>query len=254
MGRQVVAFTILLLANAFLAFLTFALGLQGQWLASQGMASPLPWVPEWVLGLANAGIILVVYGALGLAGLWFARRLEIPGVFRERAGWRNWLFLPLAIGVAVGLVIVLLDRAFALSGGWGGFPHPPFPMSLIASATAGIGEEIIYRMFVMGLWAFVLNLILRRWRAGLVALWAGNVIAALAFAAAHIPAVMFLLGVATLAEVPPLVLAEVFVLNGLVALVAGERYMREGLVGAAGVHFWADVVWHVAWPLVGMGV
>jgi hypothetical protein len=40
-------------------------------------------------------------------------------------------------------------------------------------------------------------------------------------------------------------------LNGLVGLVAGERYMRDGLVAAAGVHFWADVVWHVVWPLIG---
>jgi hypothetical protein len=46
------------------------------------------------------------------------------------------------------------------------------------------------------------------------------------------------------------VLADLVVLNGLVALVAGERYMRDGLVAAMGVHFWADIVWHVIWPLV----
>jgi len=35
-----------------------------------------------------------------------------------------------------------------------------------------------------------------------------------------------------------------------VALVAGERCRRDGLVAAMGVHFWADIVWHVIWPLV----
>ncbi len=122
-------------------------------------------------------------------------------------------------------------------------------MSLIASATAGIGEEIIFRVFVMGLWAFLLHLIFRR-NVGLVT-WIANVIAALAFAAGHLPAAMYLLGAASPLELPAALLAEIVLLNSLVALVAGERYARDGLVAAAGVHFWADVVWHVIWPLLG---
>ena len=31
-------------------------------------------LPAWVLGLATAGIVLVAYGLLGLAGYWIARR------------------------------------------------------------------------------------------------------------------------------------------------------------------------------------
>jgi len=101
--RQISVLALLLGVNAFLAFLTFALGLQEQWLADQGMPSPLPHVPSWLLGLANAGIFLVVYGLLGIAGLWFARRLGLPGVFREHAGWRNPVVIPLVLGVAVGV-------------------------------------------------------------------------------------------------------------------------------------------------------
>ncbi|MBK7317952.1 hypothetical protein [Candidatus Villigracilis affinis] len=44
-------------------------------------------------------------------------------------------------------------------------------------------------------------------------------------------------------------MAEVFILNGVVGLLVGERYMKDGLVAAAGVHFWADVVFHVVWGL-----
>lgn len=36
----------------------------------------------------------------------------------------------------------------------------------------------------------------------------------------------------------------------IIGLVIGERYMKDGLVAAAGVHFWADVVFHVLWGLV----
>jgi hypothetical protein len=60
---------------------------------------------------------------------------------------------------------------------------------------------------------------------------------------------MLIVGVETPAGLPPLVLAEIFLLNGVLGLVAGERYIKDGLLAAAGVHFWADIVWHVLWPL-----
>ena len=100
----------------------------------------------------------------------------------------------------------------------------------------------------MGLWAFLLNLLLRRWKATQAALWGGNIIAALLFSAGHLPAAMLFLGVLSPLEIPILALAEIFLLNSLVGLVAGERYMRDGLTAAIGVHFWADMVWHVIWP------
>jgi hypothetical protein len=75
-------------------------------------------------------------------------------------------------------------------------------------------------------------------------------IAAFAFSAAHLPAAMALLGATTPGEIPSTILAEFILLNTLLGLVAGERYLRVGLVAAIGVHFWADLVWHVAWPLL----
>jgi membrane protease YdiL (CAAX protease family) len=247
--RQLTVFGLLLTTNAILAFLAYTLGLANQSFAPQETPSSLAFVPAWQLGLANAGIVLVLYGLLGLAGFWFARKLGLPGIFREQAGWRHWFVVPMALGVAAGVVITIGDRIFASSRNWSGFPHPAFPLSLIASATAGIGEEILFRVFVMGLWAFLFNLILRRRRATQLALWAGNIIGALAFGAGHLPTAMLLLGVTNPGEIPALVLGELFLLNGIVGLLAGERYMREGFVAAVGVHFWTDIVWHVIWPL-----
>ena len=251
--KQLLIFAALLAVHATLVFVTLASELYWQLLPPGTMPSQLPPVPSWLLGLANAGIIVVLYGLLGLAGLWFARRLGLPGVFREAAGWRNWFLVPMALGLVLGFVIALGDRIFASLGDWGGSRHPPFPTSLIASATAGIGEEILFRAFVMGLWAFLADLALRRWKATEIALWIGNVIGALAFAAGHIPAAMVILGVSSPAGIPPLALAEMLILNGIVSLVAGQQYVRNGLVAAVGVHFWADVVWHVVWPLVATG-
>ncbi len=157
---------------------------------------------------------------------------------------------PLIFGAVVGVLLVIADRLFSNLGGVPGFPHPAFPLSLMASGAAGIGEEILFRGFVMGLWAFLFSLLLRKWNGIRAALWIGNVIAALAFTASHVPAAMFLLNVASLAQLPSPVLMELVVLNSVLGLVAGERYMRDGLLAAMGVHFWADVVWHVLAPVI----
>lgn len=248
-----ILFAALLAVNALLAFLSFALGLQN--LMAEGLGATLPDAPAWLLGLANAAVIVALYGPLGWLGLWLGRKAGLPGMVRESVGWRRGFVVPLALGMLVGVAIVLLDALFAAAGSWGGFSHPPFPLSLFASATAGIGEEIMFRGFVMGLWAWLAHLVLRRRDRPHphLALWIGNVIAALAFAAGHLPSVMFLLGAASPTALPPLVLAELVLLNGLVGLICGQRTMRDGLVAAMGVHFWADIVWHVIWPLVAAG-
>lgn len=51
-------------------------------------------------------------------------------------------------------------------------------------------------------------------------------------------------------SIPPFVLLEVFLLNGLLGLTAGYWYRRQGLIAATGIHFWADIIWHVFWPLL----
>ena len=78
----------------------------------------------------------------------------------------------------------------------------------------------------------------------------GSLIAALAFGAGHFGAIMFLTDATSPAQVSPILWIEVFLLNGVIGLIAGWRYMKDGLVAAAGVHFWTDVVFHVLWGLV----
>jgi hypothetical protein len=253
MKKQLIILSSFVLLLALLTLLTFLIFPVEQMLPA-GVEVPQTTMPGWVLGLANAGIVIVAYGLAGLAGYWFARRLGLPGVYREGAGWRQWFVIPMLLGLGVGVIMVVSDQLFAAAANWQGFPHPQFPLSIFASATAGIGEEILFRSFVLGLWAFLTNLVLRRWGATQVALWIGNVIAALAFSAGHLPAAMTILDVSTPAEIPTPVMLELFMLNSLVGLVAGERTMRQGLVAAIGVHFWADMLWHVLWPLMAIWI
>jgi membrane protease YdiL (CAAX protease family) len=209
---------------------------------------PVLTIPRWQLALANAAIGMGLYGLLGVAGLWLARRLGLPGVFRTDGNWRGWLLVPMLWGVGLGTVVGLANLVFATLQDWPGFPQPTFPFSLVASITAAIGEEILFRSFVLGLWAFLVLLALRCWVDRGVALQVGNLVAALAFGGAHLASATLLFGAASPTEIPPLILVEILLLNGAIGWVAGLQYVRQGLVAAIGVHFWVDVVLHIAWP------
>lgn len=246
--RQLIVFIILLVIYALAAFLTYTFYVD-QLAAIAGVPLPDMGVPDYVLGLANAGIVLVLYGLLGLAGFWFARKLGMPGIFSEEANWQRWFLIPLGLGLVCGVALVIGDIVFAPVNGFGLMVHPGFPVSILASLSAGIGEEIAFRCFVFGLWAFILNWLLGRFNGRMAALWIANVIAALAFGASHFGTVMVLTGAASLADLSPVLMVEIFVLNGAIGLIAGQRYMKDGLVAATGVHFWTDVVFHVVWGL-----
>jgi membrane protease YdiL (CAAX protease family) len=246
--RQLRILGALVAVYSLLAAATYLVFPLDQLVPTQGLPTPELSIPGWQLALANAGIGLVLYGLLGLAGFWLARRLGLPGVFRPAGGWRGWLLSPMLCGLGLGVAIGLADLLVARLGDWPGFPQPAFPFSLVASVTAAIGEEILFRSFLLGLWAWLLHLLLRRWIDRRVTLQIGNVLAALAFAAGHLASAMLLLGAASPAEIPPLILVEIILLNGIVGWVSGIQYMRQGLVAAIGLHFWVDMVLHVAWP------
>jgi len=248
--KQIIIFLILLVAYALAAFLTYTFFVD-ELAATAGVPMPEMGVPDAILGLANAGIVLVLYGLLGLAGFWFDRKLGLPGIFSEDGNWRRWFFIPLGLGLVCGVALVMGDMLFAPINDFGLMVHPGFPVSILASISAGIGEEIAFRGFVFGLWGLILNWLLKRLNGRTVALWIANVIAALAFAASHLGTVLVLTGATSLAELSPVLIVEIFVLNGIIGIIAGQRYMKDGLVAATGVHFWTDVVFHVIWGLVG---
>lgn len=246
--KQITVLVILLLAYALVAFATYAFFVD-ELAASMGLPMPDLGVSDSVLGLANAGIVFVVYGLLGLVGYWFARKLGLPGIFSEDGNWQRWAGIPLVLGLIGGAILIIFDKVFAPINGFGPMAHPGFPVSILASLSAGIGEEIAFRGFVLGLWGLILNWLFKRFNGRTVALWIANVIAALAFGAGHLGTVMALTGAASLADLNPVLLIEILLLNGIIGLVAGERYMKDGLAAAAGVHFWTDVVFHVVWGL-----
>jgi len=246
--KQLTVFLFLLIAHALSTFIGYGFFFK-QMTSYAGVNAPDTGISPLTMGLAGAGIVFVLYGVFGLIGYWFARKLGLPGIYSEDGNWQRWIGIPFGLGLVCGIALMVGDLLFSAVNSFGRFPHPAFPASIFASIGAGIGEEIAFRVFVFGLWGFILNWVLQRFNGRTVALWIANVIAALAFGAGHLGIIFLMTGATTITEVNPILLAEVFILNGAIALVAGQRYMKDGLVAASGVHFWADIVFHVCWGL-----
>jgi len=60
---------------------------------------------------------------------------------------------------------------------------------------------------------------------------------------------MFLQSWTSMAQVPPLLIIEIILLNGILSLFAAFYYKKYGFLAPVGIHFWADMIWHVLWGL-----
>jgi hypothetical protein len=221
---------------------------QGDAVASlppQQMPAPLP-----VVALVAGAGVMVIYGALGLLGLYLWRKLGLPEIWDAGVTNRQRFVIPLVVGAVLGILLIVLDLLFRPINGIGALPHPPFPTSLVASLAAGIGEETVFRLFFISLWTWLISSVVLRGRAQAVVYWVVSVFSAVAFAMSHLPSVLFLKGWTTVAQVPPVLMIELLLLNGLISLVGAYYFRKYGFLATAGIHFWADVVWHVLWGAV----
>ncbi|OGZ34579.1 MAG: hypothetical protein A2Y98_02135 [Candidatus Portnoybacteria bacterium RBG_19FT_COMBO_36_7] len=239
--KQLKVFAILVFVLAVVAGISIFTPIPSQF---DSLQQPLP-ASKPVLALANFGIMLIIYGLLGLAGYYLSKRLNWHGVFKEKENWRKLFLRPLYIGSFLGLILIIGDKIFSQFHSLGEFPHPAFPFSILASLGAGIGEEILFRLFLLSLWAFILGFIFKRFNKQNIINWAAIILAGLAFGAGHLPGMMFVFGFSTIAEIPAIIIIEIFLLNGLVGIAAGREFIKYGLIAAVGIHFWTDIIWHV---------
>jgi hypothetical protein len=236
----VVIFAILAGLNVFLP--------QGSFLpASPDQALP---ASKPVLALVNAVIVLIVYGGLGFLGLKLSQKLGFPDLWEASISNKQRFLIPALIGAGLGLFFILADLMLSQFHTVGPLPHPPFPTSLVASATAGIGEEIIFRLFFISFWVWLVSYLILRKRWPNQIFWIVSIFSALAFAFGHLPSVMLVLGLPEISQIPMALMVEIILLNGVLSLFAAYYFKKFGFLAAVGIHFWADVIWHVIWGAV----
>lgn len=219
---------------------------QGDFLPARELPAPRP-----VLALVNVLAVLVVYGALGLIGLRLSVKLGFADILDPGNSPAERFLTPAVVGLLVGVLMIAGDMVLGRLHDMGPLPHPPFPASLVASAAAAIGEELLFRLFFIPLWVWLVSSVLLKNRRRNEVFIGVTIVSALVFAAAHLPAAMLLYDMDTPADLPVALVVEIFVLNSLVSLPAAFYLRKAGFLAAIGIHFWADLVWHVLWGLAG---
>ena len=214
-------------------------------------------LPLGVIAAAQGAQAMVIVGLLAWAGLRMGHRVGLGSpvmhawlVARRRPDWARLEPLrAVLVGIVAGLVILalapLLDRAMPQ------MLHPPVSATsglsafngFLASFYGGIVEELLLRLFLMTL---LLWIAARLRRAALPdrAYWLAIAIAALLFGAGHLPAAANIWGL------EPVVVLRTLLLNGIGGLAFGWLYWKRGLEMAMLAHFSADIVLHVAAPLL----
>ncbi|MFC2060467.1 type II CAAX prenyl endopeptidase Rce1 family protein [Chloroflexota bacterium] len=217
----------------------------------QGLLPPqeLP-ASKPVLALVNAGIMLVVYGGLGILGLKLSQKIGFTDLWDSRISNRQRFLIPALIGVGIGVFFVVVDVIFSQFHTFGPLPHPQFPASIVASLIAGIGEELIFRLFIISFWVWLVSYVIlkKKWQNQIF--WIVAVLSALAFAFGHVPTIMILFKLESINQIPPALLIEIILLNGAVSVFAAYYFRKFGFLAPVGIHFWADIVWHVIWGVV----
>lgn len=198
----------------------------------------------------NASVVLFAYGGLGYIGLRLTRKLGYPDLLDARVTTRQRFVTPAIAGLWIGLAFIVADNIFARFHSLGPLPHPPFPTSILASLSAGIGEEMVFRLFFILLLVWLVARVALKGKQENATFWTAAILSGSFFAAGHIPSVMLLLGTDNLADIPTAMMVEIFVLNGMLSLVAAHFLRKSGYLAAVTVHTSADIVWHVIWGLV----
>jgi hypothetical protein len=204
-----------------------------------------------VMALVTGGSMLLIYGGLGAIGLLLAQKLGFPPIWGPETTQNQRFVIPALIGVGTGVFFIVADVLVKRLHPFGALPHPPFPTSLVASAVAGIGEEVIFRLFFIPFWMWLVSTVILGGRYESEIFWAVAACSALTFAVSHMPAVMASFGIERINDVPAALMGEIILLNGVVSLLAAYVFRRYGFLAAVGVHFWTDVVWHVIWGILG---
>jgi hypothetical protein len=168
-------------------------------------------------------------------------------------GWRDGtrstrrafgaLAMAALLAAVAALVLALAIRPMSGAATAQLAPLAPWAVTL-ASVSAGIQEEVLFRLGAMTVVAWLLT----RFRMGLthpvVVVWSANCVAAILFGASHLPLISR--GAAT-----PAVVAFILGVNGIVGLMCGWLFWRKGLIAAMTAHAVFDLVLKVLLPALG---
>jgi CAAX prenyl protease-like protein len=216
----------------------------------------LPNIPIPLLILVGAVQNLTLFALVVWLGLKLSRSLGLGAPLLEswvtgkpklNASLARSLKAGLLTGVVLGIPLVFSLLALASQ-----LPNLPFVIAaklplwkrLLACFYGGIYEEILTRLFLLTLVAWIAN---RSWQKTAPKLsssvfWFANILAAIMFGLGHLPSASLLM------PITPLVVFAALTLNGIAGIAFGYLYREHGLEAAMIAHYTCDVALFVIGP------
>ena len=202
-------------------------------------------INDVLLGVISA-LQSAAYGlALGVAGILLGKK---TGMWKdERTITRKPLLAAVAVALVGGLAMIVLDIFWfgrysqVIMDSYAAKPSLVFLLGAVIYG--GIIEEVMLRLFMMSLVAFLLHKLFwrKQTQTPAAALVMANIVSALLFAAGHLPATAMLMGLT------PMILLRCFLLNGGIGLLFGWLYRKYGLryamIAHAGCHLVSKLIW-----------
>ena len=221
----------------------------------------------WETLVLDRLINILLISVLGGLGLLLANRIGLGMPFVE--AWFNrepiayrfrqitaiaWISAVVLVVLAIFLHTVVFDPPLNAVLEQLGVTIPeeantPPLYGLLAAISAGITEETLFRLFGLSLLAWLVGLLFHDsdGRPKPIVFWTANILFALAFGAAHLPA-----EAAIGLPLNPLVITSTLVLNGIGGLIFGWLFCTFGLESAVLAHILADIVRHSLIPFIMM--
>lgn len=211
-------------------------------------------IAEFVARVGSTDVLIVV-GAVQTAGYalfcgFFGYLLaDKLGLWKPIRFEKKKLTVTLAISVVGGIVFSLEHWVFGsmIDGIQAANATSLTVSGVIASVLyGGIIEEVLMRLFFMSLIAWIIwKVFYRKYPCENIPVGvfiAANIIAALVFAAGHLPATVAIFG-----ELTPLILFRCFLLNGGFGLIFGWLYRKHGIVYSMVSHAVFHIVSKLIW-------
>ena len=202
---------------------------------------PINTLMGMITALQAAGYALV----LGGLGIVFSKKI---GLWREEKGIQTKaLIVTIFIAVLGGLAMILPDMLYfgkQSEAILNSYAQKPSIAYILGTVTYGaVIEEVMLRLFAMSLIALILNKLFgekgEKPTTGMFVL--SNIIAAVLFAAGHLPATFILLGNS------PMMIARCFLLNSGLGVLFGFLYRKFGLryamIAHGGCHIVSKLIW-----------
>lgn len=240
---------------AVVAVLPYVATIQGDQLLQAAQTTSLSVSTLYAVSVLQAAVLLAIAVALGS---WAAQRLGLGApvidALAARAPMAGGLQLPIGqailVGILCGVAILAIDSVFAkLIPALASLAQrePPLWQGFLASFYGGIAEEVFMRWCLLSFIALLLRQLSRALMGATQLLpapvfWTANLITAVLFGLAHLPAT------AALIPLTAIVVVRALVLNGIAGVAFGWLFRRAGIEMAMVAHFTADLCIHVSAP------